>query len=155
MGLCCCKKYIQPPSAVSRVSARDVTTILSKSIGIKPCDVNTLCRNYFTYDVSKLKDFLISDVTRKQHTATTSTTINRDTIRAFVDEEKSWTQKTDIRSTLGVCYGDIRCDVEDNQPRLRVANIFIDNSGIVWIIEPATYRIFRPTSESVFIYITV
>lgn len=133
-------------------TSQQVTEILQKSLpklnALHVCDTD-----YYTYGTESLKTFLSSDNTNDIKYVPEGFDCD-DFAKVLLGREKLWayplSQTVQRASTFGMVTGDIRKMETDTEKRLHAVNCFIDEEGVLWLVEPQNDSIYRPTSNSTF-----
>lgn len=146
---CCGPKKVAPPSKLTKRTADEVRKIINEKLN--PSRMVISDNSYGSYSVDDLKRFLKSDDVDK-------ITYKKDSFDCdnfalvLAGREAEWFSqvKDNVGSTFGMVHGDIRKKETDTEVRAHAINFLIDDKGELWLIEPQTDGIFKPTKNSTF-----
>lgn len=148
MGSCSCKG--KSPQIVARFTSQEVRDILTKNL---PGIENVVVSDGFlgAYALEDLKGFLKKDNIDEYKYVKEGFDCD-DFAKVLLGREKEWYRfnTQEVGSTFGIVFGDIRGSETDTQQRAHAVNVFIDQDGQMWLVEPQNDSIFKPTSNSTF-----
>jgi len=120
-------------------------------------DIHIGDRQYFAYSLEDLKDFLHRDGSDKLVYKPECFDCD-DFSYVVMGREKEWfggsategSKHNKCGSTFGIVWGDIRSTEDDTESNPHAVNFFVDSNLDVWLVEPQTDHIWKPTSNSTF-----
>lgn len=139
------------PSDGTSLTSDEMREIIKEKLRMKSSRINLGDRNYFAYNIDELKGFLAADFgdsIKYQHDSFDCD----DFTYMMMGREKEWYgQRTSKQgSTFGIVWGDIRYKEEDKNENPHAVNFFIDKDLTLWLVEPQSDKIWKPTSNSTF-----
>lgn len=156
MGGCIAKLAkitIMPPAprTFTELTSAEVKQIIIDTMKIDPKQIKLADAKYNAYDVECLRKFLEYDV-ENNNVYTEESFDCDDFSTGLMAQERAWYARAGTKraSTFGMVWGDIRSKDTDTEPSPHSLNFLIDNNKTIWLIEPQTDRIFRPTANSTF-----
>ena len=125
--------------------------IIRDTIAIDESDIYLADSSYGCYEKQELQAFLDQDNTKDMQYRKQVFDCD-DFATVLAGREKEWLSGIDIEAgtSFGIVHGDIRKKEDDTEPRYHAMNVFIDDKARVWLIEPQTGKISKPTSNSRF-----
>lgn len=159
----------QPPSSSRRdhtkgpTSGQVVSCDVLKSVIMSNLRMNSRAdihigdRDYFAYSLEDLKGFLKRDVT-DQHLYKPECFDCDDFSYVTLGREKEWfgttatleSKHNKCGSTFGVVWGDIRYTEDETESNPHSVNFFVDEKLELWLIEPQSDQMWKPTRNSTF-----
>jgi hypothetical protein len=141
---------IPPPSTGTYLSSGKIRDIIKSELP----DAETYASDgeYFAYDKAQLQAFLKADRTNLIKYKSESFDCD-DFARVLVGREREWFRshnQGDRGSTLGTVWGDIRPSEEHDEPYPHAVNFFVDEHEKLWLVEPQSDALTKPTSNSTF-----
>ena len=151
MGKCQSKNgsSLPPPEGVVEREGNEIREIIRDALACK--DIHIEDGKYGCYSRSEVERFLKSDSVDKLKYHKQRFDCDNFAL-ALAGREAEWYAGgvNESGSSFGIVHGDIRKEETDTEKRPHAINFFIDNEGELWLIEPQTDEIFKPTSNSTF-----
>lgn len=152
MGKCASKlrsSSLSPPEGIVERPSSEIRRIIHDTLS--PGQIHIVDGNYGCYPRSEVERFLSSDSVDKLKYHKERFDCDNFAL-ALAGREAEWYASgvNESGSSFGIVHGDIRKEETDTEPRPHAINFFIDNEGELWLIEPQTDEIFKPTSNSKF-----
>jgi hypothetical protein len=161
---------LQPPADVVVRTSKEIREIISAKLRVK--DIHVSDGSYGCYSRSELERFLASDNVDELKYKKDRFDCDNFAL-ALAGREAEWFAGSDsagangsgksddvdagvengagaFGSAFGIVHGDIRKAEADTTPRPHAINFQIDADGELWLIEPQTDAIFKPTANSTF-----
>ena len=146
MGGCVSKNKI--PSGIVVRGSSDIRRIITSSLHISEIKIDD--KMYDCYPCSEIKRFLTKGLVDKQRYQLYpygNFDCNNYTL-TFASCESKW--YTNTNNPFGITRGDIYREDSDTKPRYNAVNFFITDDGELWLIDPQTDELFKPTTNSKF-----
>lgn len=134
------------------MSSNEVRSLLKTTLHVADDKLFIGDGEYFAYDVADLQAFLRLDRTNALKYRAEAFDCD-DFARVLVGQERMWfrtSNQGNRGSTLGMVWGDIRPSETSTEVNAHAVNIFIDANREVWLVEPQTDQLTKPTSVSTF-----
>jgi hypothetical protein len=150
MGKCASKlSNCPPPNDITEFEGNEIRQIIKDTL--QPKQINIADSMYGCYPKSEVERFLSSDTVDKLKYHKERFDCDNFAL-ALAGREAEWYAAGAYASgsSFGIVHGDIRKKESDTTPRPHAINFFIDNEGELWLIEPQTDEIFKPTASSTF-----
>lgn len=147
MGNCCSSKteLSAPPRTVG---AKELKRVIKKALKIQSDFIFLADRTYNAYEHDDIVEFLRNDLTNKKEYL--DETFDCDDFSLVLSAaSKKWSSEHGYKTGMcfGLVWGDIRTD---EQPNPHAVNFFVDADGVLWLVEPQSDKIFKPTANSTF-----
>lgn len=153
MGKCLSKSVKKTPAPKDGVelNSADVYNIISAGLRVSRSAIKLADGNYFAYSLDELRSFLNNDIADKFKYKKSCFDCD-DFALVVAGREREWYMECGKQagSTFGIVWGDVRRSEDDNIIRPHAVNCFIDETKELWLIEPQTDEIFKPTRNSTF-----
>lgn len=145
----CQSKQLDPPSILIERSSDEIRRIIMEQLRLNHTHIGDGV--YGSYSLDQLKQFLKNDGIDKKKYVKNSTDCDNFALM-LAGREAEWFSNitAEVGSTFGIIHGDIRKSEDSQEFRPHAVNMFIDDKGEVWLIEPQTDEIFKSTSNSSF-----
>lgn len=120
-------------------------------LGVHETQIKIGDRDYFGYGLEDLERFLSADFGDKIRYRAESFDCD-DFSYMMMGKEKVWYGQRNSKkgSTFGIVWGDIRNSEDDEESRPHAVNFFIDKNNELWLMEPQSDKISKPTTNSTF-----
>lgn len=146
-----------PPDSGTRLDSARVRKLLLETLRLPRSKCFVGDRNYLAYPREQLEAFLAAqDLDKVKWVAEIHDC--DDFARVLCGAERQWFRQHKLGqygSTLGTIWGDIRRSETDTEPRPHAVNVFIDADLELWLVEPQTDVLSKPTSNSEFWFVCV
>lgn len=153
-NICSSKKsgVAPPPLELTVRTSDEVRDILTQQLRCNHLHIGDSA--YGSYSIEELRAFLASDnVNKLKYHKNRFDCDNFALVLAGREAEYFANASGEVGSTFGIVHGDIRKDEKSDKTRPHAVNVFIDDHGKVWLIEPQTDEIYAPTKNSTFWFV--
>jgi len=151
MGKCASKigKSSDPPTGIVERASSDIRGIIKESLRLDHIHVSD--GSYGCYPKSEVERFLEENGIDKMKYYKERFDCDNFAL-ALAGRESEWYAGCNVESgsAFGIVHGDIRKKESDTKSRPHAVNFFISDEGELWLIEPQTDELYKPTSNSTF-----
>jgi len=152
MGNKFCRQLPPSPSTGTILTADEVLAIVKRDLRIGEDKVFVGDGEYYAYARTSLEAFLAVDPTNSFKYRAEAFDCD-DFARVLEGREREWfrgNDKGNRGSTLGTVWGDIRPTETDLEIYAHAKNFFIDSNRELWLVEPQSDILTKPTANSTF-----
>ena len=151
MGQCySCNSDPQPKKLPISFDSKIVSRTIRRVLNVPKETIFLSDRQYNAYDHMDIVRFLNHDLSDKKQYLSESYDCD-DFALVLAAAAKRWNGVVGSKNS-GICFGIVWGDIRDtdDKPNPHAINFFIDITGDLWLVEPQTDKIFKPTVHSDF-----